>query len=1049
VSRFFVDRPVFATVLSILIVLLGGLALATLPIARYPEITPPTIRISAVYPGANAETVAQALATPIEQQLSGAQDLLYFSSQCTNDGQLTTIVTFEIGTDQDLAAVEVQARVKLAEPRLPQATLRQGITVQKTSTNILLVGVLRSEDPRYDDLVLSNYATQNVVDALKRVPGVGDVIAFGAKDYAMRVWLDPERLAQKGLTVSDVSARIVEQNGLYAAGRIGQAPSDDGIELTLPVVTRGRLRTPEEFEDVVLRADQDGSRIRLGEVGHVTLGSQSYDLFGRLDGKPSALILVYLKSGANALDTGIGVKAELDALGRDFPAGMSCTIPFDTTNFISVSAKEVVETLLEAVLLVLAVVFVFLQSWRATLIPLLAVPVAIIGAFAGMKLLGFSINALTLFGLVLAIGIVVDDAIVVVENVERLMHERGLSPRDATIEAMHEVAGPVVAIVLVLSAVFVPVAFLGGLTGQLYQQFAITIAVSVVISGLVALTLSPALCALLLRPGHGKKNILFRAFDAVFARVTHVYSAGVQLALRRSVPALILFAGLGLLTARMLADRPTGFLPQEDQGFFLAAGLLPEGAAIPRTEAVARRVEAWLAEQPEIEHFTLLGGLNLLAGGINSTNAFTMFVALKPWDERTRPEQEVDGLTARFNAAFAGERDGIVFAFNFPAIPGLGTRAGFEFQVEAHGGQGVRALSSNVDQLLSELRKRPEMSILTANVNVALPQLELEVDHTKALDLGVPVGAIYDTMQAYLSQLYVDDFFQQGRLYRVQVQADPAYRRGPQDIARFHVRTAVGDMVPLSELVTTRYRSGPNVVGRFNGYDAIQINGSPAPGYSSGQAIAAVREVAESLPSGYGISFSGQSYQEIRTSGQAAQVLLFGLIVVFLVLAAQYESFTLPVAVLLAVPLGVLGAVTATWMRDLPADIYFQIGLLTLVGLAAKNAILIVEFAAAERRAGKPLLEAASSAARLRFRPIVMTSLAFILGVLPLVVARGAGAAGRHSIGTGIMGGMIAATVLAVFFVPMFYRLVQGGTERLLAAVRRRAPEAPGAPGAG
>jgi hydrophobe/amphiphile efflux-1 (HAE1) family protein len=1033
ISRFFIDRPVFAAVLSILIVIAGTVAIFTLPIARYPEIAPPTITISAVYPGANAETVAQALAAPIEQQLSGAKDLLYFSSQCTNDGAMTTTVTFEIGTDQDLAAVEVQNRVKLAEPRLPQAALRLGITIQKKSNNILLVAAMRSPDNSHDDVFLANYAQQYVVDSLKRVPGVGDVTVFGGKDYAMRVWIDPDRLAQKGLTVSDVRSRIVEQNGLYASGRIGQAPSDAGVELTLPVVTRGRLQTPKDFADIVLRAEADGSRITIADIGRVELGAQNYDLFGRIDGKPSALMLVFLQSGANAMSTAKGIGAVLDELRPSLPEGTTCDITYDTTTFIKVSAEEVLITLGAAVLLVLGVVFIFLQSWRATLIPLVAVPVSIIGAFIGMKMFGFSINALTLFGLVLAIGIVVDDAIVVVENVERLMHERKLAPREATIAAMEQVSGPVITIVLVLAAVFVPVAFLGGLTGQLYKQFAITIAVSVVISGIVALTLSPALCRLLLKPGdHENKLAVFRWFDAGFARVTHAYTAGVRVTLRFAFIGALLFVGLTATAWMVFRTRPTGFLPQEDQGFYLGAAILPEGASIERTNQVAKRVEEWLMAQPETEHVNMLGGFSFISGGIPSTSAFTFFATLQPWDERVKPEQTVDGLIARFNQHFAAEKEAFVLAFNFPAIPGLGTRAGFEAQLEAKNGASVRDLAMVTDEFLGKLRARTEaVTAVTSNVTVALPQVFAEVDRNKALEMGVPIGDVYDTMQTFLSQLYADDYFQGGRVYKVDVQAEASFRRQPQDIARFHVRNRDGAMVPLSELVTSHFQVGPNVVGRFNGYNAVQISGAPPPGRSTGESIAAIEDVAKTLPPGYAITYSGQTYQELKTGNQAAYVMLFGLIVVFLVLAAQYESFSLPFAVLLAVPLGVLGSVIAVTWRDLPVDVYFQIGLLTLIGLAAKNAILIVEFAIELRRQGKSLADSAIEAARLRFRPIVMTSLAFILGVLPLVIAHGAGAQGRHSIGTGVMGGMIAATVLAVFFVPLFFRLIEGASERV------------------
>jgi hydrophobe/amphiphile efflux-1 (HAE1) family protein len=894
-SRFFIDRPVFATVLSVLIVVAGLVSLFNLPVARYPEITPPQVRVMAFYPGANAETVAQALAAPIEQQLSGAKDLLYFSSQCTNDGTLTTIVSFEIGTDQDLAAVEVQNRVKLAEPRLPAETRRLGVSVQKTSSNILLVAAMRALDSRHDDLFLSNYATQNVADSLKRVPGVGDVIVFGARDYAMRVWLDPERLAQKRLTVSQVRAKIVEQNGLYAAGRVGQAPSDGETQLTIPVITRGRLQTAADFEDIVLRADVDGSRVLLKDVGRAELGSQSYDLYGRVDGKPAAMMLVFLQSNANALDTADGVRAAIARLETNFPDGVTCEIPFDTTRFIRVSAEEVITTLLEAVGLVLLVVFVFLQSWRATLVPLVAVPVSIIGAFAGMKLFGFSINALTLFGLVLAIGIVVDDAIVVVENVERLMHEKHLSPRDATIEAMREVSGPVIAIVLVLTAVFVPVGFLGGLTGELYRQFAATIASSVIISGVVALTLSPALCRLLLRPKDAERSGPFLIFDHLFGWVTRVYVGGVRLTLRGALLALVLFGGLVFVGWRIASDRPTGFLPQEDQGFFVVAGVLPEGSAIARTDEVSKRVEQWVLSQPEIEHAVLLGGQNMLAGGITSTNAFTMFVGLKPWDERTAPTATVDALIGRFNQTFYPEKDGLLFGFNFPPISGLGIRAGFELQVQARAGADARELGQVVENFTKALSARPEVVELRSNMNLYLPQLYVDVDRARAFEMGVPLGDVYDTMQAYLSQLYADDFFLQGRVYRVNVQAEPSARRNPEDIGRFHVMNREGRMVPLSELVTTRFQAGPNLVGRFNGYNAVQITGAPALGRSSGEALTAVREVAETLPDGFAIDFSGQTYQEIRTGGQAMRALLFGVLVVFLVLAAQYESFSLQI----------------------------------------------------------------------------------------------------------------------------------------------------------
>jgi len=1025
ISKFFVDRPIFASVLSLLILLLGGLAIFSLPIAQFPQITPPTVRIRATYPGASAETVAQALAAPIEQQLSGAKNLIYFSSQCTNDGQLTTTATFEIGTDQDLAAVDVQNRVKLAEPKLPQEAMRQGVVVQKTSTDILCLIALQSTDPRYDELFLANYATANIVDTLKRVPGAGDVICYGAKDYSMRIWVDPDRLAQKGMTVADVRNAINEQNGLYAAGRVGQEPSAGGSELTIPVISRGRLETPEEFAEIVLRANTDGSYVRIKDVGRVELGSMSYDLFGRLDSKPTTLVIVYLQAGANALDVKEGIVTTLDELKRAFPSGVDWSMPYETTTFIKVSVEEVVHTLFEAVILVLLVVFLFLQSFRATLVPLLAVPVSIVGTFAGMALLGFSINSLTLFGLVLAIGIVVDDAIVVVENVERLMHEKGLSVRDATIEAMNEVTGPVVAIVLVLGAVFVPVAFLGGITGQMYQQFAITIAVSVAISGFVALTLSPALCVLLLKPAHGAKGGFFGLFNRGFDRLTAGYTALVRQVLRHAVLALLVFGGLGYGTWHLFRTMPTGFVPQEDQGYFIVAGLLPEGASLQRTAMLATRVEQELMKTPGVEHVLTLGGQNVLAGGTTSTNSFTMYVTLEPWEERTEVEKRLRTLLTDFYKRWSHEPEAIVIGFNAPPVPGLGTRVGFEFQLQQRGADDVRELARVSDEFMAKLRQRPEMTGLTSNLNTTLPQVYIDLDREKAQAMGVPINDVFLAMQAYLSALYVNDFVKQGRIYRVNVQAEPSARTTPESIGKFQVRSRSGAMVPLAELVSVEYRSGPNLSSRFNGYPAVQISGAPTAGHSTGDCIEVLKEVAATLPEGYSYEWSGQTYQEIKAGSEAALVLLFGMVVVFLLLAAQYESWALPIAVLLAVPLALFGALVATTLRGLELDIYFQIGLLTLVGLAAKNAILIIEFAVVLKKEGKSVAEAAVEAAKLRFRPILMTSMAFILGVIPLVTASGAGAAGRHSIGTGVLGGMIAATLLAVLFVPLYFKLLQ------------------------
>jgi hydrophobe/amphiphile efflux-1 (HAE1) family protein len=986
------------------------------------------------------------VAAPIEQELSGVRNLIYFSSQSANNGAAKIVATFEIGTDQDLAAVEVQNRLAVAQPRLPQEVVRNGITITKASTNILGVVTLEAQEGSgYDDVYLSNYATINLLDRLKRVPGVGDVTVFGAKEYSMRIWVDPDRLVGRGMTVSDVAASIREQNAVFPAGTIGQRPTGREVELTVPVLTRGRLSEVSEYENIILRAEENGTIVRLKDVARVELGSRSYDLFGRVNGKPTTLMLVFLQTGANALTTIQGVDAAMADAATQFPPGITHRTPYNTTDFIRVSMQEVVKTLLEAVVLVLIVVFVFLQSWRATLIPLLAVPVAIIGTFAGMMLLGFSINTLTLFGLVLAIGIVVDDAIVVVENVERIMEHDRLPPREATIKAMEQVTGPVIAIVLVLSAVFVPVAFLTGLTGQLYKQFAVTIAVSVAISGLVALTLSPALCRLLLKPGHGRKNIFFRGFDRVFGAITGAYTAGVAAALRHAFIAMVIFGVMCFATWRLSRTVPGGFLPDEDQGYILAAIQLPEGASLDRTDVLARKVEQFLINYPAVANVTTLGGVDFLSGGFNSTNAATFFVTLKPFEQRHGPGLKAQDLVAASFREFAGEKEGLVLAFNPPAIQGLGARAGFTMQLQQRGGGTVAELAEVGNKFMGAAAQRPDMVGLRGTLRVSLPQMFVELNREKTKMMNVRVADVFDTLQSLFGALYVNDFNKFGRIWRVQVQAEPEFRSAPQDIARVYVRNGTGQMVPLSGVVSTEFRAGPNAVSRFNGFPAIEITGAPGAGQSTGQAMAAVRELAaQTLPPGYAFEWSGASYQEIKAGNQAPMVLAFGLVVVFLVLAAQYERWSLPLAVLLSVPIAVLGALFAIWLRGQAQDIYFQIGLLTLVGLAAKNAILIVEFCVALRREGKGIVESALEASRLRFRPIVMTSLAFILGVAPLAVSTGAGAAARHSIGTGVIGGMLAATFLAVFFVPVFFMVIQRVSEM---TARRKHPAVAREPG--
>ncbi len=1029
ISRFFIDRPVFASVLSIIIVLAGLASMFYLPVEQSPEITPPTVEISAHYPGANAEIVSESLAAPIEQELSGIENLLYYQSQSANDGGLSVTCTFEIGTDLDIAAVEVQNRLKRAEPRLPQEVIRQGVSVIKRSNNILGVIALNSENADYDDLYLSNYVTIYMLDTLRRVPGVGDASVFGAKDYSMRIWLNPDRLAAKSLTVTDVANAVREQNGLYAAGRIGSEPNSNDVVFTIPVITRGRLQEPEQFEDIILRAEPDGSMLKLKDVGRVELGSLGYDAFGRLNGKPTTFILINLQPGANALNTMIGLREALDGLKPSFPEGVDYDIPFDTTKYIEVSIKEVAKTFFEAVALVVLVVFIFLGSWRATIIPLLAVPVAIIGTFTGMMLFGFSINSLTLFGLVLAIGIVVDDAIVVVENVERIMHEEHLPVREATIKAMDQVTGPVIAIVLVLSAVYLPVAFLGGLTGVMYRQFAVTIAISVAISGLVALTLSPAMCRIMLRKSHNK-IFFFRWFDTFFETATSAYVRSVRVVLKLGIVSVVVFGVLIWATWDLFERVPSAFIPAEDQGYFMVAASLPQGASLQRTSEVMAEVEQFLLQQPEVARVVTLGGIDFLAGRSSSTSGGAMFVNLKDWSEREAPENQVDAIIGRVFGRFMGMKEALVLAFNPPAIRGLGVRAGFEVQLESRGVSDVRKLAEVTDGYLNELRQDPMFVGVSGVLNVKQPQIYVDLDRTRAKAMGLPISDVFSSLQAYLGSLYVNDFNKYGRIYRVQLQAEGDFRQEPEDIRKIFVRNNNGDMVELSSVLDIQFQSGPNVVSRFNSFPSVQISGAPAAGFSTGEAMQRLQEIADrSLPAGYEIEWSGASYQEVKAGNQAPYVIAFGLVVVFLVLAAQYEKWSLPFAVLLAVPFGVFGAVLAVYFRGLERDIYFQIGLLTLIGLSAKNAILIVEFSSSLHEQGRTIKEAALEAARLRLRPIVMTSLAFILGVLPLAISHGAGAGARHSIGTGVMGGMLASTFLAVLFVPLFFVVIQRVSE--------------------
>ena len=1020
-SKFFIDRPIFATVLSLFLVLAGLAAMRVLPISRYPEISPPVVNVRAVYPGASAEVLETTVAAPIEQAINGVEKMLYMDSTSSGDGAVTINVTFDVGTNLDIAAVNVNNRVNQILSKLPQEVQRQGVTVAKSSSSFMTVASFYAEDDRYDSLFISNYLTQNVLDAIKRVPGTTNVQIFGAQDYAMRLWLRPDRMAQLGITVGDISSAVTEQNAQYAAGKIG-APPNNTEELTLTVTAKGRLLTAEEFANIVVRAGDKGSLVRLRDVARVELGSKDYNFYGRINGHPSVPIGVFLQTGANALDTRAALEKTLVDLKAKFPAGMTYSTPYDTTPFVAESIREVVKTLAEAMVLVFLVVYLFLQSWRATIIPTLAVPVSLIGTMAGLHLLGYSINTLTLFGMVLAIGIVVDDAIVVLENVERLMYEENMTPRDAAIEAMREVTGPVIAIVLVLCAAFIPVAFLGGLAGELYRQFSVTITIAVCLSGVVALTLTPALCAVFLKRGAERHNKFFDWFNRSFARTTKGYTHGVAFFLKRGVLGLVLFVGMGVLTGVMFKIVPGGLVPDEDQGYYIAATILPEGASLERTNLVVKQVEAAVGGNKNIESVFSLVGLNFLGGGGLKSSAATMFMPLIPWEHRTQSAKE---LVGEFYMKTGGIKEGLPLAFGPPAIQGLGQTGGFEFYLQNKGDGGVRRLAQLLPGLLAEANKQPELQGVKTLWQANSPQLAVTVDTEKARSMGIAVADIYSTLSATLGSYYVNDFNKSGRIYQVLMQAEGQYRSKPDDIGSLYVRTKAGQMVQIRAVAQVKFVSGPDSVQHFNALPSIQILGEPKPGYSSGQAIAAMeRAAANVLPADVGYDWGGTAFQQKRSSGSSGLALAAGFVMIFLILAAQYEKWSLPFSVLLALPFGIFGALVAVYLRNFANDVYFQIGLVTLLGLSAKNAILIVEFAMMKVHEGLSPVAAALEAARLRFRPILMTSLAFILGVVPLAFSTGAGAAARQSIGTGVLGGMLAATFLAVFLVPLFFKLV-------------------------
>ncbi|MBM4138350.1 MAG: multidrug efflux RND transporter permease subunit [Nitrospira sp.] len=1034
ISHVFIDRPILASVVSIVIVVMGLLALQFLPLAQFPDINPPVVQVEADYPGASAEVAAEAVARPIEVMLPGIDNLLYFESTSSNDGHISITLTFEIGTNPDIAQVQTQNRVKLAEPQLPTEVIRQGVAVKKVTRNLLAVFVLKSNDPQHDAIFLSNYATLRVVDELKRVRGVGDAWVFGQSNYSMRIILDPVHMAKLGLVPSDITAVIREQNRDYPSGTIGREPTTKGTELTIPIITKGRLTDVKDFEELIVRALPDGSTVRLKDVARIELGAQSYALEARWNSKPTTFILTFLAPGANALEMVRGTRAKMDELSKHFPPGVTYDVPYDTTRFIEISIKEVVKTLVEAMVLVVLVVYLFLQTWRATIIPTVAVPVSLIGTFVGLYALGFSINTITLFGMVLAIGIVVDDAIVVVENVERHMREDRLSAKDAAKRAMNEVTAPIIAIVLVLVSVFAPVGFVGGITGALYKQFAATIAISVTVSGFVALSLSPALCGVVLTPHQGGRDGFWVWFDRLFGGTQRGYTAAVAAILTRPIRVMTVFVLLLAGSLWLFQSLPKSFLPEEDQGYFIVVAQLPDGASKQRTDAVLERIERFFQSNSAVNSTDALSGMNFVFG-TRGPNGATMFVPLQLWDERPGPQNHVQALVGAAYAEFEKIPEALLLAFNAPAIEGVGAAGGFSAQLQDPTGEDFKRFASVAQQFVQRAQQEPAIGRVGTNFRVSSPRLYAHVNRERAKALGVPISEIFDTVQAYFGNFYINDFVKFGRVYHVQTEAEAAYRSTPQDLSKIYLRAqnAQGtSMIPLDTVVTAEYQSGPDPVQHFNGYNTALVLGAAAPGFSSGQALEALERVANEVlvPQGYGIDWSNISFQERRAGGKSNQVLLLGLLMVFLVLAAQFESWVVPFAVILAVPFAIFGAVSAVWLRGFENEIYFQIGLVTLIGLSAKNAILIVEFANARFEAGRPLLEAAVEAARLRFRPIIMTSMAFIFGMVPLVIASGAGAVSRQSIGTGVLGGMLAATFLAIFFVPLFFVLLRKWRKR-------------------
>lgn len=1017
-SDFFIDRPIFSIVISIVIVIVGVLGLFLLPIDQYPQIVPPVVKVSASYPGASAQTVTQAVATPIEQELNGTPGMLYMESTNSNSGSFSATITFDISTDPDLAAVEIQNRVKQAEARLPAEVVQNGISVEKQASSRLMTVTLRSNDPKFDEIYLSNYATLNVLDMLRRVKGVGSVSNVGSRYYAMQIWVQPDRLANLGLTVDDLQKALKDQNRESAAGVLGQQPISD-IDITTPIIAQGRLSSVGEFEDIVIRANPDGSLIRLRDVARISLEAQSYNTESGINGGNAAVLNINMLPGANAMEVAESVKKEMEEISRNFPEGITYEIPFDMTSYISQSINEVYHTLFEALILVILVVFLSLQNWRATLIPVIAVPISLIGTFGIMLAFGFSLNMMTLLGLILAIGIVVDDAIVVVENVERIMNEEHLSPYEATKKAMQGLGSAIIATSLVLCAVFVPVSFLTGITGQLYRQFTITIAVSVLISTLVALTLSPAMCALLLKPDSGKKkNKLFRYINLWLARGNRLYEKLIRKGLKHARRVVAAF-GISLIAIWVLNEIvPQSFMPQEDQGYFTVELELPEGATLERTRHITERAMNYLMSRDDVEYVLNVTGSSPRVGTNQSRSQLT--VILKPWEDRK--SSNLRDIMEEIREELKKYPESKVYLSTPPVIPGLGSSGGFEMVLEARSDASYADLQRAADTLLYYASQRKEISGLSSSIQNDIPQLYFDVDRDKAQMLGVKIADIFSTLKTFTGSIYVNDFNMFNRIYRVYIQAEAPYRAHKDNLGLFFVKGSNNAMIPITALGTTSYTTGPGTIRRFNMFTSTTISGEAAPGYSSGQAMAILEEIASKhLPKNIGIEWSGLSYQEKHVSGQTAYILALALLFVFLFLAAQYESWSIPIAVILSLPIAGVGAYLGNWICGLENNIYFQIGLVMLVGLVAKNAILIVEFAKDEVEKGNNAVDAVIKAAHLRFRPIVMTSLAFILGMLPLVFASGPGSASRQGIGTGVFFGMIVAITVGIIFVPLLF----------------------------